>query len=140
MVHVQDSPITASGNYIRRSVDELKTAGRLIKLKADVIGVLESLGFALDEIYALVIPQRTLARRRKSGATLTVDESDKALRLMRVMEEGMRVFADQNKAQGWLRRPCRALGGKKPIDLLQSETGARLVENELMRIDHGIFA
>ena len=50
-----------------------------------------------------------------------------------------RVFADHEKAQRWLRKESRVLEAS-PIDLLRSETGARIVEEELHRIDYGIFA
>jgi putative toxin-antitoxin system antitoxin component (TIGR02293 family) len=37
-------------------------------------------------------------------------------------------FASKDKAQKWLRRPTAPLGGKRPLDLLDSEPGARMVE------------
>jgi putative toxin-antitoxin system antitoxin component (TIGR02293 family) len=49
-------------------------------------------------------------------------------------------FANREKAQTWLRRPTAPLGGKRPIDLLDSEPGARVVEQLLYRIGHGIAA
>lgn len=50
-----------------------------------------------------------------------------------------RVFGDHDKAQRWLRKHSRVLEDT-PINLLQSETGAFLVEQELHRIDYGVFA
>jgi uncharacterized protein (DUF2384 family) len=50
-----------------------------------------------------------------------------------------RVFANHEKAQRWLRKVSRVLNFR-PIDLLQSESGAREVEQELHAIDYGLFA
>lgn len=101
---------------------------------------LRSRGFSNDEIYSIVAPRRTLARRKEKGEELTVSESDRVHRLERISEMADRVFGSRKKAQGWLRSEIIALDGARPIDLLQSETGAHLVEQELTRIDFGILA
>ena len=75
----------------------------------------------------------------QEGTQLSADESDRVLRLERISEMADRVFANHEKAQRWLRKESRALEAR-PIDLLSSETGARIVEEELHRIDFGIFA
>ncbi|AZN99187.1 DUF2384 domain-containing protein [Mesorhizobium sp. M9A.F.Ca.ET.002.03.1.2] len=96
-------------------------------------------GFSNDEIYKIVGPRRTLARRRERNETLTIAESDRVMRLERISAMADRVFGNHEKAQRWLRKHSRVLN-ETPINLLQSETGAVLVEEELHRIDHGIFA
>lgn len=98
------------------------------------------LGFSDEEIFALVIPRRTLARRRAGNELLTVEETDKALRLERIAMQAERVFGDPAKAQRWLRKAKRELGGETPLAFLASESGARVVEEMLHRIAHGIFA
>ncbi|UVK37522.1 DUF2384 domain-containing protein [Mesorhizobium sp. AR10] len=96
-------------------------------------------GFSNDEIYKIVGSRRTLARRKERSEKLTVSESDRVLRLERISTMADRVFGDHEKAQRWLRKRSRVLN-EAPIKLLQSETGASLVEEELNRIDYGIFA
>ncbi|MDX8448993.1 type II RES/Xre toxin-antitoxin system antitoxin [Mesorhizobium captivum] len=96
-------------------------------------------GFSNDEIYKIVGPRRTLARRKERNETLTIAESDRVQRLERISAMADRVFGNHEKAQRWLRKRSRVLQ-EMPINLLQSETGAVLVEEELHRIDHGIFA
>jgi putative toxin-antitoxin system antitoxin component (TIGR02293 family) len=71
---------------------------------------------------------------------LPATEADRVVRLERILDMADRVFADHEKAQRWLRKESRALDGARPIDLLRTETGAHLVEQELHRIDHGMFA
>jgi putative toxin-antitoxin system antitoxin component (TIGR02293 family) len=50
------------------------------------------------------------------------------------------VFGDPAKAQRWMRKPKRSLVGETPLAYLASENGARVVEEMLRRIEHGIFA
>jgi putative toxin-antitoxin system antitoxin component (TIGR02293 family) len=101
---------------------------------------LKERGFTSDEIYRIVAPRRTLARRKEREQSLTAAESDRVLRLQRISEMADRVFGSHEKAQRWLRKENRALDGVRPIDLLMSETGAYIVEQELHRIDYGMLA
>jgi putative toxin-antitoxin system antitoxin component (TIGR02293 family) len=97
-------------------------------------------GYSEDEIFTLVVPKRTLARRKAANEPLTVEETDKALRLERIAVQAERVFGEREKAQRWLRKGKRELNGETPVAYLASEAGARLVEEMLFRIEHGIFA
>jgi putative toxin-antitoxin system antitoxin component (TIGR02293 family) len=101
---------------------------------------LEAHGYSQDEIFALVVPRRTFARRLKRREPLTVEETDRAIRLVRVAELAEKIFGDKAKAHRWLRKPKRALAQATPLAYLASEAGARLVEDMLYRIDSGFFA
>jgi putative toxin-antitoxin system antitoxin component (TIGR02293 family) len=50
------------------------------------------------------------------------------------------VFSTEDDAATWLRRPNRALNGESPIHLLDTDVGARQVEDVLGRITHGIVS
>lgn len=113
--------------------------GQRFPLPYDSIDALKALGFTSEELYAIVAPRRTLARRKERGENLTVAESDRVLRLQRISGHTDRVFGNREKAQRWLRKKSRVLN-EVPMVLLQSETGAHLVEEELHRIDYGMFA
>lgn len=60
-------------------------------------------------------------------------------RLERIVRRAAATFGDQGIADAWLREPCGALGGQTPSELLDSDEGAALVEQVLVRIDHGIY-
>jgi putative toxin-antitoxin system antitoxin component (TIGR02293 family) len=93
-----------------------------------------------DELFRLVIPRRTLAKRRASGGTLTPEESDRLARVARVLGAADDVFTQPEKSHRWLRKANRGLGGHVPLELLSTEAGSRLVEQALGRIEHGIMA
>jgi len=121
------------------TVDELPLAPA-VRARADVLAELARHGYSEDELSRLVVPKRTLARRRANDELLTVEETDKALRLKRIATIAEKVFGDSAKAQRWLRKPKRGLGNETPLAYLASETGARVVEEMLGRIEHGIYA
>jgi len=110
------------------------------RVKPAVLTDLTRHGYSEDEIFALVVPKRTLARRKAANERLTVEETDKALRLARIATQAERVFGAADKAHRWLREPKRALQGETPVAYLATEAGARVVEEMLYRIEYGMFA
>jgi len=84
------------------------------------------------------INRRTFQRRSKEKAELTQTESDRVLRIARVAAEAKRVFGDNDKSTRWLNTHSAVLGGK-PLDLLATDAGSRAVEDELGRIEYGVF-
>lgn len=89
-------------------------------------------------LYISDISERTFQRRQAQQKPLTEAESDRVLRIARVAREAERVFGSGEKASRWLSAVSRILGAK-PLDLLATDAGARDVEYELVRIDHGDF-
>ena len=110
------------------------------RIWTNALTALSRYGYSEDEVFALVVPKRTLARRKAANEPLTIEETDKALRLDRIAAQAERVFGEPEKAQRWLRKPKRELKGETPLAYLASEAGARVVEEVLFRIEHGIFA
>jgi len=49
------------------------------------------------------------------------------------------VMGERDHALSWLTAPKRSLGNEAPMDLLDTETGARAVEELLYSIDEGYF-
>ena len=85
----------------------------------------------------LKVSQRTLSRYDRDRL-LKEPVSEHALQIERVVKAGEDVFGDPERFLHWLRHSCEALEGKEPIELLGSITGARLVRDELVRIDYGV--
>jgi putative toxin-antitoxin system antitoxin component (TIGR02293 family) len=46
-------------------------------------------------------------------------------------------LGSEEKAIQWLRRPNRALGNQTPLELMDTDIGAKQVEDVLGRIEHG---
>lgn len=88
----------------------------------------------------LGIPQRTLTRRLSQSALLTPSESDRTVRVARIYASAVEMIGDEQKAISWLTSPNRALGGERPLDQLDTDTGARMVEDILGRIAYGVYS
>ncbi|OGQ81618.1 MAG: hypothetical protein A3F90_02325 [Deltaproteobacteria bacterium RIFCSPLOWO2_12_FULL_60_19] len=88
----------------------------------------------------LGIPQRTLTRRLSQRSRLTAAESDRTVRFARVYAHAVEMIGDEKKAVEWLRTPNRALGGERPLDQLDTDLGARTVEDILGRIAYGVYS
>ncbi|HYJ79758.1 MAG TPA: antitoxin Xre/MbcA/ParS toxin-binding domain-containing protein [Longimicrobiaceae bacterium] len=106
---------------------------------SSVDAVLHSGMLEAAELYALVAPRRTLEHRRKQE-TLSPQQSDRLARVVRVFNRAGEALASTEKASRWMRKTNRALSGKRPIDLLETEVGARIVEKVLGRIEHGVYS
>jgi putative toxin-antitoxin system antitoxin component (TIGR02293 family) len=99
--------------------------------------VMDSAGLTLKELAAsLDLSPRSLQRRRQRGR-LARYESDRLYRLARIIALAKRHVGDEEAASRWLKRPNRALGGRRPLELVDTELGARSVENVLGRIAYG---
>src|SRR5580692_1611042 len=88
----------------------------------------------------LGIPQRTLTRRLSQASLLTPAESDRTVRMARIYAVAVEMIGDQDKAIEWLSTPNRALGGESPLDQLDTDTSARVVEDILGRIAYGVYS
>lgn len=100
------------------------------------LGVLKS-----NEVTRLIIPRRTLAHRKRRREPLSPGESDRLARVFHLHEIALRTFdGDADKASAWLRTPNRALSGEIPLELIATSTGARLVEDALIRLEHGVYS
>lgn len=78
-----------------------------------------------------------LSHRRAQRSRLTVEESDRAVRLARVKALAEEAFSDTRKADLWLHRELSVLDGRRPIDLVRTQVGARMVEDLLASIVWG---
>jgi putative toxin-antitoxin system antitoxin component (TIGR02293 family) len=106
---------------------------------ASVERFIESGAISAAELHELVLPRKTFANRRKLGR-LTPEQSDRLVRVARVLAEAEENFGARDIAHRWLRRPNAALEGEAPLQLLDTDEGARMVEALLLRIAHGIAA
>jgi putative toxin-antitoxin system antitoxin component (TIGR02293 family) len=94
----------------------------------------------MGELTAVLhLPARTLARRKREGR-LHADESDRLFRVGRVAALADEILGETAKAARWLRQPNRALGGRTPLEALDTDLGATQVETVLRRVEHGLFS
>lgn len=131
-----------------------RTASRAAQTPLELIGriraglpvrtleeLLSRLGIDAKEASAVLgIAPRTLSRKRNGAARLSPAESDRVARVARIFAAAVSALGDEERARGWLGDRNRALGGVRPLELLDTEIGAREVENVLGRIAYGVYS
>jgi putative toxin-antitoxin system antitoxin component (TIGR02293 family) len=109
------------------------------QLPTSSIKRLVALGVTRSEIDTLVIPLRTLQHRRSRREKLTVEESDRVLRVARLLSQAESVYGSRERALTWLRRFHPRLHNRTPLEMSKTDTGSRIVEELLVQIDEGMF-
>ena len=59
---------------------------------------------------------------------------------LRVIVRAMDVLEDRDAALEWLTTPSDLFSGKAPMQLLNTSTGADLVLDQLVRMEHGVYS
>jgi putative toxin-antitoxin system antitoxin component (TIGR02293 family) len=126
------------GLNVRSQADLALVVSRRLPLRA--LNGLARSGLSEQEIERLVIPQRTRRHRAEKKQPLTVEESDRAVRLVRIQTIAEETFSDKEKANIWLRRSLAELSGATPLDMIETEAGARVVETILAKLAWGAAA
>jgi putative toxin-antitoxin system antitoxin component (TIGR02293 family) len=125
-------------------IDPISSEGEIAniverRLSTRALDALKRAGFTDKAVHELIIPRRTLEHRREQRKSLlTEEESDKVVRLARIIVLARSVFGDIDKAWAWL---CDAdqFRGKDALAKASTSAGARQVEERLYQIYYGIF-
>jgi putative toxin-antitoxin system antitoxin component (TIGR02293 family) len=137
---------------VARKLGGLAVLGAVVRSQADLAQIvrnrlplaalkgLSHAGLTEQEIELFVIPQRTRRHRADKKQPLTVEESDRAVRLLRTQSLAEETFGDKDKANSWLRRPLTELAHETPLAVAQTEAGARVIETILGKIAWGAAA
>ncbi|MGH9621035.1 MAG: type II RES/Xre toxin-antitoxin system antitoxin [Bryobacteraceae bacterium] len=109
-------------------------------LPTDSVTRLKETGLTFSEIAEIVIAPRTLKHRKARSEPLSREETDRIVRVARIVALAEQVFGVHEKALGWLRLPDERLRGRTPLSMLRTESGGRLIEDLLWQIDEGVAA
>ena len=78
--------------------------------------------------------------RKLGGREVLGRKVNRVVRLTRIQALTEDVFGDAQKANRWLRENLAILDGKPPLEIARTESGARVVEQMLAKIDWGAAA
>jgi putative toxin-antitoxin system antitoxin component (TIGR02293 family) len=109
-------------------------------LPLTTIDRLKKRGLTFTEISDVVISPRTLKHRKSRNESLSNTETERVVRVARIVEMAEQVFGSRDKAWLWLRSADDRLKEKTPMQMLVNEPGGRLIENMLWQIDEGIYS
>jgi putative toxin-antitoxin system antitoxin component (TIGR02293 family) len=109
-------------------------------LPTGCIEELKDLGLTFTEIAQIVIPPRTLKHRKARGERLSTEETERFLRVVKVLKLAERVFGNREKSLDWLRAPDDRMDDRTSLSLISTEAGAQLVEGQLWGIADGVYS
>lgn len=120
---------------------DLETAASKISegLGAGILATIQSrLHLSKQQLSDLILVSTRTLDRRKKEKKLPPDESERSYRIARLTDRAYQVFGESEKVAIWFSERNFALGNKTPLELANTEPGARLIEQLLGRIEHGI--
>lgn len=109
-------------------------------LPQDIEGYLSSHEYVMkDVLQRLDIPASTYKSKKGKGQVLDSASSEKLMRLVSVIKVAGEIIGESD-TKDWLYREIPSLGNRRPIDLLDTEVGHRLVEQALQQIKYGVYS
>ena len=94
--------------------------------------------FLAEEVFDISL--KTMMRYQKDNKKLNPRNSEIALKLMNLFRKGIEIFGTMISFMSWLNKEAYGLGDKLPINLMNTNTGIDLIEEELIRIEFGALA
>jgi putative toxin-antitoxin system antitoxin component (TIGR02293 family) len=111
--------------------------------------IAEAMGAAQDAVVReLGIPKSTWARKRARHTPLEESASEKVIGLATLIGQVEALVAEQGAPAGfdaarwfreWMKQPVPALGGRKPVELLDTREGQQIVSGLLDAIRAGAY-
>lgn len=105
--------------------------------KQDWKALLKNLGYTEKELEP-ILPASISSMQKKM--VYGKETSERIYELARLYGLGYEVFDTKEDFKQWLNAPSKALGGKKPFELLDSSLGFELVQNEIVRVQYNVYS
>ncbi|MCL2938985.1 MAG: DUF2384 domain-containing protein [Trichodesmium sp. MAG_R02] len=106
-----------------------------------VMKVAEYCGISESQMAGLLATsERTISRRKKDQKSLDLSESDRLYRIAKIFAHTLDVFENVETARDWLKKSNRALAGKTPLELLDTDAGTQQVDQLLNKIEYGVYS
>lgn len=102
----------------------------------DISGIAKK--FLAENVFDLSV--KTLTRYQSDNKKLSPRVGETALKFINLLNKGVEIFGEIVSFRNWLNKPAYGLGNKIPLDLLNTNTGIDLIEEELIRIEYGALA
>lgn len=97
--------------------------------------------FTIKEwVMFLHLTERTLQRYKKESRSFEQLHSSRILEVAQLQKRGIEVFGGIDNFDQWMNSKIVALGGIKPIELLDNTFGIDMLNQELTRLEYGVLA
>ncbi len=141
---VRDNPIVLTTPSPFANTSRLAWLERLNKRplrKSDLDQVTKKLRLSNSMAAKIVGKALRSYQRQNRQSKLSIAASENVLILSELYSNGLKAFdMDEESFLKWLNAPIPALNNLKPIQMITSQMGIGLVNEELLRIEYGVFA
>lgn len=143
-VHYESMRVILGGNKsigkpIAGDIDLIRLSRSGIR-KSSLKSLSDYLGISMDKMSNLLHTSHRNIQRKEDDELLDVYKSEQAIELAQVVSKGLDIFGNKENLQQWLHSNIIALGGKKPIDLMDTTFGIRMIYRVLGRLEHGVYS
>jgi putative toxin-antitoxin system antitoxin component (TIGR02293 family) len=90
-----------------------------------------------DTAHLLGRSRSTYARYRNAGKDLGTAEAERAVRFARLLARAAETFGSVAEAADWMHESNYRLGGARPLEMAETDPGARVVRDLLCGLQHG---
>jgi len=115
-----------------------------------VTEIAKSMGMSQERIFlALGLPRATINRKIRTHKALTADEGESVVGFAKLVGQVQVMVEESGKPKGfdaakwfadWIEEPLPALGGRKPIEFMDTAEGRDLISGILRRMQSGAYA
>lgn len=117
---------------------------------ASLVNTSKAMGVPRERLFAtLNLPAGTVKRKISLDELLPPDQSERIIGLQKLIGQVETMVTESGDAEGfdpakwvanWLETPCKALGGDRPADYMDTIEGQRIVSNLLGMMQSGAYA
>ena len=97
------------------------------------------LDISINELMQYLHISLSTWHRRKKAGKLDFNLSDKVFQVLKLLEYAENVFGNSDKTRLWFKMPSIVFENLLPVELIGSLSGINLINDELIRIEHGVF-
>jgi putative toxin-antitoxin system antitoxin component (TIGR02293 family) len=132
-LHLLEDDIKRQSGTVR-VIDKLELG---ISVKA-IERIATYLDISVNQLMTYLRISRSTWHRRKKVGKLDFNLSDKVLQLSKLLEYAESVFGNMEKVRLWFKVPSIVFENRRPVELIGSLSGLNLINEDLIRIEHGV--
>lgn len=109
----------------------------LPKQSADIFS--KTVGLTDREMVRILNLSERTFHRYQPETVFDTATTERLLQLVHLYQKGEEVFEDLNVFKSWMRQPHVLFNEKSPLEMLDTNTGFQLVEDEIGRIEYNVY-
>ena len=128
------------GNVDKWSVDKKIEVIESGVSKSEFEKIKKDTGLDYEVLSHILRVTKATLHNKKGNAKFSAVVSERLILLAEVYVDGIDVFGEKERFNRWLVSNIRALGGKRPMDYLQTLHGITEIKHLIGRIAHGVYS